>query len=412
MEEKRLLEYARLIVKKGLNLDKGQGVILSAGLDQADFVRMVVKECYLAGASRVVVNWLDMALDKLAQVFQSEDDLAALMPWESARWQWMTENFPARLWLDSDDPDGMSGVDQEKYARTLGARLKLIKPFRDKIENKHQWCIAAVPGVEWAKKVFPELPENEAVEQLWEAILLASRANGDAIGNWNQHNKNIHALSEKLNSLNLKELHYKSSNGTDFRVGLMADGIFAGGSEKDLSNREFNPNIPSEEIFTTPEKGKAEGWVVSTKPLSYQGTLIEDFAIRFENGRAVEVRAAKGLATLEKMIAMDEGAPYLGECALIAEDSPINKSGILFYNTLFDEHASCHLAFGRGFDICLKDFDKYTQEEIHAKGVNESTIHVDFMIGAPDMSIIGTAADGREIEIFRNGNWSSYFLSK
>ena len=405
MENSRLIEYARLIVKKGLNLDKGQSVVLTANLEQLDFVRTVIKECYLAGAGRVVVNWLDMEIDKMAQDFQTEESLSALMPWETARWQWMTENFPARLWLDSDDPDGMDGLDQEKYARTLGARLKQIKVFRDKIENKHQWCIAAVPGVKWAKKVFPELSENDAVEKLWEAILQCSRANGDAVANWHGHNERVHKLSQKLNELHLKALKYKSANGTDFCVGLMDDGIFAGGSERDLNGREFNPNIPSEEIFTSPKRGEAEGWVVSTKPLSYQGTLIENFAVRFENGKAVEVKAEKGLTALEKMIAMDEGAPYLGECALIAEDSPINNCGILFYNTLFDENASCHLAFGRGFDICLKDFEKYTREEIHAKGVNESTIHVDFMIGAADMSITGIDDSGREIPIFRNGNW-------
>lgn len=405
MENSRLAEYARLIVKKGLNLDKGQDVVLSAALEQLDFVRTVIKECYLAGAGKVVVNWMDMEIDKMAQDFQSEENLSCLMPWETARWQWMTEKFPARLWLDSDDPDGMDGVDQDKYARTLSSRLKLIKTYRDKIENKHQWCIAAVPGVKWAKKVFPEFSEDDAVEKLWEAILECSRANGDAVANWNEHNERVHKLSQKLNELNLTALEYKSANGTDFRVGLIEDGIFAGGSERDLSGREFNPNIPSEEIFTSPKRGEAEGWVVSTKPLSYQGTLIDNFSIRFEKGKAVKVKAEKGLTALQKMIEMDEGAPYLGECALIAEDSPINNCGILFYNTLFDENASCHLALGRGFDICLKDFDKYTQEEIHAKGINESTIHVDFMIGAADMSIDGITKSGEKIAIFRNGNW-------
>ena len=405
MEKERLLEYARLIVRKGLNLDKGQDVVLTAGLEELDFVRMVVKECYLAGAGKVVMNWTDMEISRMAQDFQSEENLSKLAPWESARWQWMTEEFPARLWLDSDDPDGMNGVDQDKYARTLGAKLKVIKTYRDKIENKHQWCIAAVPGKAWARKVFPDLSETEAMEKLWDAIITASRADGDAIDNWNKHNARVHALSEKLNALELTALKYKSANGTDLTVGLMADGIFAGGSEKDLNGREFNPNIPSEEIFTTPQKGKAEGWAVSTKPLSYQGTLIEDFAIRFENGKAVEVRAAKGLDALEKMIAMDEGAPYLGECALIAEDSPINNCGILFYNTLFDENASCHLALGRGFDICVRDFEKYSCRELHEKGVNESSIHVDFMIGAPDLDITGIKADGNEIAVFRNGNW-------
>ena len=405
MDRERLKSYAKLIVRNGINPSPGQSVIITAGLDQPEFVRMVVKECYDAGAGEVVVNFTDMAIDKLDQLCQSEEKLSCLKPWEKARWQWMSENFPARIWLDSDDPDGMSGIDQEKHSRTFASRVKEIKPYRDAIENRHQWCIAAVPGAEWAAKVFPDVPVSEAVEKLWEAILFSARANGDALKNWQEHNTNIHNFCEKLNNYRFAGLHYKSSNGTDFTVGLMKEGIFCGAAETDLEGRVFNPNIPSEEVFTSPERGKADGLLVSTKPLSWQGTLIEDFSIRFENGRAVECHARCGQEALEKMISIDEGAAYLGECALIGKNSPINKLGILFYNTLFDENASCHVALGRGFDCCVENYSKYTKDELKALGVNDSVIHVDFMIGADDLEITGTTFDGKEITVFQNGEW-------
>ena len=406
MDKKRLQNYAELIVKSGINPSAGQAVVITAGLEQPEFTRMVVEECYKAGAGEVVVNFSDMTIDKYAQIYQTEENLSHLAPWEKARWQWISEKFPARIWLDSDDPDGMSGIDQEKYSRTFSSRVKEIKPMRDIIENRHQWCIAAVPSIAWAQKVFPDCSADEAVEKLWEAILSASRANGDAIANWEEHNKTVHARCEKLNAYKFKQLHYKSSNGTDFTVGLMKEGIFCGAAETDLSGRVFNPNIPSEEVFTTPKRGEADGVLVSTKPLSWQGTLIENFSIRFENGKAVEVRAEKGETALQKMIAVDENAPYLGECALIGKNSPINNSGILFYNTLFDENASCHVALGRGFDNCIENYDRYTKEELKNLGVNDSVIHVDFMIGSDDLEITGTTFDGKEIKVFTNGEWS------
>lgn len=406
MDKERLQSYAELIVRNGINPSPGQPVIITAGLDQPEFVRMVAAECYRAGAGEVVVNFTDMALDKLDQIYQDEERLSHLKPWEKSRWQWISENFPARIWLDSDDPDGMNGIDQDKHSRTFSSRVKEIKPYRDMIENRHQWCIAAVPGVEWAVKVFPGIPEDEAVEKLWEAILSASRANGNAIENWREHNSNIHSFCDKLNAYNFARLRYKSSNGTDFTVGLMKEGIFCGAAETDLSGRVFNPNIPSEEVFTSPRKGEAEGVLVSTKPLSWQGTLIEDFSIRFEGGRAVDCKARCGEDALRQMISIDEGAGYLGECALIGKNSPINRLGILFYNTLFDENASCHVALGRGFDCCVRDYDKYSKDELKAMGINDSVIHVDFMIGADDLEITGITADGKEIAVFRNGEWA------
>ncbi len=401
----QLEAYADLIVQKGVNPDKGQEVLVIAGLDQPEFVRMTVRKLYEKGASKVVVSWEDMPLAKLDQLHRSEESLSSLADWELAKWKWRADALPALLWLDSDDPDGMEGIDQGKRARSQAARFPLIKPFREAMENRHQWCIAGVPGLPWAKKVFPGVPEDEAVEKLWYAILKASRALGDPIANWEQHNKTVHERAAKLNSFHFAALEYKSSNGTDFRVGLMEQGIFAGGSETDLSGRVFNPNIPSEEIFTSPKKGEAEGVVVSTKPLSWQGSLIENFSIRFEGGKAVEVRAEKGQEALEKMIAMDETAPYLGECALIDHHSPISDMGILFYNTLYDENASCHLALGRGFDICVADYEKYSREELKNMGVNDSMIHVDFMIGCADLDIDGITPSGEKIPVFRKGSW-------
>lgn len=405
MDQRLLNNYAKLIVNQGLNIDRGQEVIITAGLDQPEFLRMVVKYCYEAGAGRVVVNFTDMALAKLDQLWQSQENLSELLPWEQAKWQWMTEKLPARLWLDSDDPDGMNGINQDKHAAALSVKLKAVKPYRDKIENRHQWCIAAVPGKEWAQKLFPALSVNEAEEKLWMAIISASRAIGDPEENWKKHNEAIHRRTAELNCMKLAGLHYHSDSGTDCYIGLMSDGIFAGGSETDLSGRVFNPNIPSEEVFTSPKRGVAEGVLRATKPLSWQGNIIDDFSIRFKEGRAVEVHAKKGEDALKKLLAIDEGASYLGECALIGEDSPINQTGILFYNTLFDENACCHVALGRGFDCCLADYQNYSKEEIISRGINDSTVHVDFMIGSADLDVDGIDFNGKTIPVLRRGLW-------
>lgn len=405
MDQARLETYAELIVKAGLNLDKGQELVIAAGLDQPDFVRLVVEKAYRAGAAKVSVEWKDMVLAKFDQLYQTEQKLGTVEAWELAKMQWRVDTLPAFLWLDSDDPDGMAGIDQAKRAHAQMTRFPKIKPYRDAMENKYQWCIAGVPGIPWARKVFPGLADGDAEEKLWEAILAAARANGNALANWEEHNRVIHARSEKLNSFHFSALEYHAGNGTDFRVGLMPEGVFAGGCEKDLSGRVFNPNIPSEEIFTSPLRGAAEGLLAATKPLSWQGSLIENFSIRFEHGKAVEVQAEKGRDALEKMIAMDEGAAYLGECALIANDSPINNTGILFYNTLYDENACCHIALGRGFDNCVKNYERFSPAELRTMGVNDSMIHVDFMIGCPDLDITGIAPDGKRVPVFRAGEW-------
>jgi aminopeptidase len=381
--------------------------VIQAELDQPDFVAILVDECYKAGARRVDVEWFHQPLDKLHVRHRTLKTMSEIPEWERMKFEHRADTLPCRIYLESSDPDGLAGMNQEKHSKALQARYKIIKPIRDRMENKYQWCIAAVPGAKWAKKIFPDLPRGKAIEALWEAILSASRVDDDPSAAWDRHNENFKSRCDYLNGLGIETLHYTSSNGTDLTVGMIPQGIFCGGGENTLgTNVYFNPNIPTEEIFTSPMRGKADGIVYATKPLSYRGELIEDFSVRFENGRAVEVKAKKGEELLKKMISMDEGASYLGECALVPFDSPISNSGILFYNTLFDENAACHLALGRGFTGCLRDYEKYTLEEAQAMGINDSQIHEDFMIGSEDLSIVAHCANGRDVQIFKDGNWA------
>ncbi len=407
MRKSQLKKYAKLIVKVGLNVKKGQSVFIAAGLDQPEFVTMVVEECYKAGASEVYMEWSHQPIEKLSSNYRSLESLSEMKPWNLAKWEYKAEKYACRLFLESEDPDGMNGVDQEKMSAARRAIYPIVKPFREKMENRHQWCIAAVPGKAWAKKVFPHLSESKAVEAMWKAILYTSRADGNnPVQAWKEHNADLAARSQYLNDLGLASLEYESSNGTKLTVGLMDGSVFCGGQEKLLNGRKFNPNVPTEEVFSTPKAGSAEGIVYSSKPLSYMGELIDNFSLRFENGRVVEVKAEQGEELLRKMVSMDEGAAMLGEVALIPYDSPISQSGILFYNTLFDENASCHLALGHGFNECLKGFEKMTNEQRKAAGINDSMIHVDFMIGTQDMNITGVTKDGKRVAIFRNGTWA------
>ena len=407
MKKTILRKYAKLIARVGVKIRKGQDVVIQAELDQPEFVEMLTDECYKAGARKVTVEWSHQPLQKYHVRHRSLKTLSTLDDWEVAKLEHYADTLPCRIYLISEDPDGLCGINQEKNAKALQARDQVIKPIRDKMETKYQWCIAAVPGVKWAKKVFPGERASRAVELLWEAILKTSRVDEDPEEAWRKHNEDLARRCEYLNSLGIESLEYKSSNGTDLKVGMIPDALFCGGGEYALgSGNYFNPNIPSEEVFTTPKRGEAEGIVYSTKPLSYRGELIEDFSIRFEGGRAVEVKAKRGEELLKQMISMDEGAAYLGECALVPYDSPIRNSGILFYNTLFDENAACHLALGMGFSNCLKDYEKYTLDECREKGINDSQIHEDFMIGSEDLSITAHTRDGRDVPIFRDGNWA------
>ncbi len=406
MDKKRLQQYAALIAKVGGNVQKDQEVFLYADLDQPEFVAMVTEECYQLGAKRVFVEWNYQPLTRLHVTYCDEQTLSRVEPFEEVKWQQQVKVLPVKIYLLSEDPDGLDGIDQEKYSKASQCRSKVFKPYRDQMENKYQWCIAAVPGVLWAKKMFPEFSDAVAVEKLWETILQVSRVDDDSIAAWEKHNQDLQKRCDYLNGLGLKELHYAASNGTDLTVGLMEQAMFLGGGETALNGNYFNPNIPTEEIFTTPKRGEAQGIVYSSKPLSYRGQVIDDFFIRFEQGKAVEVGAKTGEDLLKELIGMDEGAAYLGECALVPYNSPIRNSELLFYNTLFDENAACHLALGMGFANCIRDFENLSLEECRALGVNDSIVHEDFMIGTQDLNIDGIDKNGTVIPIFRDGNWA------
>lgn len=406
MQKTRLKQYARLIARMGCNVQKGQDVFLEAELDQPEFVAMVTDELYKAGARKVVVNFTYQPLTKLHVRHRSVKTLSTVDSYEEARLQYMAEHFPCRLYLVSEDPDGLKGVNLSKMAKGRQGQYPIVKPYRDKIEGKHQWCIAAVPGAAWAKKMFPHLSKHQAMEKLWEAILATSRVDEDPIAAWENHNRDLKARCDYLNGLGIESLHYTASNGTDLTVGMIPQARFSGGSETLANGVSFNPNIPTEECFISPKRGVAEGIVYATKPLCYQGQLIENFYLRFEGGKAVEAKAEVNDALLQEMLNMDEGARYLGECALVPFNSPINETGLLFYNTLFDENACCHLAMGMGYIDTIQGYHDKTLEECRALGINDSMIHEDFMIGTADLSITAHCRDGRDVNLFENGTWA------
>ena len=406
MKKTVLRKYAHLIAACGVNVQAGQEVFIMAGLDQPEFVQMVVEACYKLGASRVVVDWDYQPLQKVQYKYESLETLGGLTGYQKARWEHYLEKIPCRIYLESDDPDGLKGIDQEKMLKAQQMRYPLIKGYRDELENKYQWCIAAVPGEAWAKKLFPDLTKHQAVEKLWEAILSTSRVTEDPVAAWNEHNADLRDRCAYLNSLGVEKLHYTASNGTDFTVGMIPEAEFKGGGDTSLQGIFFNPNIPTEECFISPMKGVAEGKVVASMPLSREGQLIDKFWIRFHEGKAVEWHAELNEQLLTNIITADEGSAYLGECALVPFDSPIQKSGLLFYNTLFDENAACHLALGFGFPDTIKGFETKSLEECRALGVNDSMVHVDFMIGTADLNIDAITRDGRTVAVFRNGNWA------
>lgn len=407
MKKSVLKKYAELIVKVGANVQKGQDVQIYVNVDQEELANYVVQYCYKQGANYVTVNWISDKVSNTQYKKASVKALSTIPEWRIEKEKYINKTLPIAIFIESSSPDAMKGVNQAKLAKVNKAVYPVLKPFRDERENKYQWVVVGAASKEWAKKVFPELSPKKAVEKLWEKILETARCTDDPIKAWEEHNADLEKRSKYLSSLDIDYLHYESKNGTNFKVWLMPDVHWTAGGERTQGTRRyFNPNLPTEECFTSPWKGKAEGKVVSTKPLSYNGELIEDFEITFKGGKAVEVKAKKGQELLEHMIAQDEGACMLGEVALVPYDSPINNTGILFYNTLFDENAACHLALGHAFTHLRNNYEKYSYQELVDYGFNDSSIHVDFMIGSKDLNITGYTRDGKKVAIFRDGNWA------
>ena len=402
-----LKKYARLAVETGAAVQKGQSVVVYASVQQSEFALLVVEQAYKAGAERVSVEWLSQPLTKLHYRHRSVKSLSEVSPWFEEREKEYCRELPAVIHILSDDPDGLKSVNKDKMQKVRQNRYKVLKKYRDERENKYQWSIIAIPSKEWARKVFPGERTSTAVNKLWQAILQSVRVteDNDPVEDWSKHNRSFDEKCSFLNGKRFDYLHFSSGNGTDFKCSLIPQGRWLGGGEKTLSGVYFNPNMPTEEVFTSPMKGQCEGRLVSTKPLSYQGQLIENFYIDFREGRAVSWDAEKGKDTLEKIITADENSSMLGELALVPHDSPISNSGILFYNTLFDENASCHVALGSGYTNTLEGYEKMTKEECHALGINDSMVHVDFMIGATDLSVTGYK-NGKAMQIFADGNWA------
>ena len=401
-------KLAKLAVRKGVNVQKDQPVVISACVRDAAFVRLLVKEAYEAGARYVEVNWNDVELTRLDYTYQSLETLQDVPQWLYDRRRTDNEAGACYLTVRSDAPGALDGLDPEKIHAASVAVSRKMRPLRNyTMNNEGQWCVLGLPSIEWAMKIFPDLPAQEAYDKLEEAIFAVSRvtADGDPIAAWDEHDSNLMNYGRKLTERQFTALHFTSGLGTDITVGLVKDHIWVGGGCFTPQGVYFDPNIPTEECFCMPEKTGTNGIVYASKPLSYQGRVIENFWLRFENGKVTDFGAEKEADTLRKLVEFDEGSCYLGEVALVPYDSPVSRSGILFFNTLYDENAACHLALGACYPENLQGGTEMNEEELAAHGANNSMTHCDFMFGTSDMDIDGILPDGTRVPVFRKGNY-------
>jgi aminopeptidase len=400
-------KLADVAVKVGLNLQEGQDLVITAPVEALPLVRRITAAAYRAGAG-VVTPILSDAGITLARFENAQDasfDKAA--DWLYAGMAEAFKGSAARLAIVGEDPMLLAEQDPEKVSRAGKANSIAYKPALEKIANFDiNWTIVSYPTVAWASRVFPDLPEAEAVEKLANALFSSSRVlDADPVANWTDHNANLRKRTAWLNEQRFDALHF-SGPGTDLTVGLAEDHEWHGGASTATNGITCNPNIPTEEVFTTPHSARVDGVVRSTKPLSHQGSLIDDIEVRFEAGKIVEAKASKGEAVLQKLLDSDEGARRLGEVALVPHSSPISQSGVLFYNTLYDENAACHIALGQCYSKCFLNGGDLSSEEIAARGGNSSMIHVDWMIGSAEMDIDGILHDGTRVPVFRKGEWA------
>lgn len=404
----RIKAYARLLIEVGLNIQKGQPLVISSPVDCAPFARLCASAAYKAGCKEVFMNWTDDYMTR-EKYLHGDDSIFDMFPsWTAEFYNTVSAMGAGWLGISASDPEALSGVDPDRIRRASIASGNAIKPFRKRqMTNFFPWCVASVPTAAWAKKVYPNLEEKDAVTKLWLAILDAVRVyeNDDPVKQWHTHTANLQKRVDMLNHYNFKYLKYKNSLGTDLTVELPENHIWEGGSEQTESGIDFCANMPTEEVFTAPKRDGVNGIVYASKPLVVNGNIAEGFSFQLKDGKITEITAKKGKELLEKAIAVDEGSAYLGEVALVPYDSPISNSNTLFYNTLFDENASCHLAFGEAYP-CIKDGAKMTPEELKKAGLNTSFSHEDFMVGTSDLEITGVTHDGKEIPVFQNGNFA------
>lgn len=404
----KLDKYARLCVEVGINIQKNQPLVINAPVEGAEFVRLVAKHAYELGAKQVHVNWNDEVLTRLRYENAPMEVFENFPKWYADGLEEFAEDGAGFLSIYSQDPELLKGIDPKKIAAYNKSSSMALKEFRKYTMNDiNAWCVVSIPTKGWAKRVFPELSDEEAMEKLWDAIFKATRMDlDDPVKAWQKHLDNLAKKVEYLNEMKFKKLYYKSSNGTDLEVELPEGHIWAGGGGKNSKGVYFVANMPTEEVFTMPLKTGVNGVVYSTKPLHYGGNLINDFKLTFKDGRVVDFEAKEGYEVLKDLLGLDEGAKYLGEVALVPYDSPISKSNIIFLNTLFDENASCHFALGKAYPTNIEGGENMTDEELEKAGVNDSLTHVDFMVGSEDLSIVGETHDGERVQIFENGNWA------
>ncbi len=406
--EQKLAQYASIVVKIGLNLQKDQELVINAPLETADFARMVSKEAFEAGAKDVYINWSDEQSTKLRYTYASAQTLSEVAPALVDMRMYYQARGAAFLSIHAEDPTLMADIDKKKLGAAARARGIAFKPFSEKLDSgENVWCVVSVPTKAWAKQVFQGLEEEAAMDALWEAIFATTRiGEGDPVEKWQAHMENLRTKAEILNEKQFVKLHYTNSIGTDLWIGMPKDHLWGGALEKCNNGTIFVPNMPTEEVFSAPNCDEVNGVVKSAMPLVYHGSKIDKFALTFENGRVVDFSAEEGYDTLASIFESDERARYLGEVALVPYHSPISQSGILFYNTLFDENASCHLAFGEAYPTCIKGGASMSSEELSANHLNVALLHIDFMIGTSDLNIVGVDKNGEEFVIFANGDWA------
>ena len=403
-----LNRYANLLVADGAAIQSGQELVVSAPVEAVEFTRMVVRAAYAHGASHVTVIWSDDAVARMEYENCPLEHFEKTPSWKVEQLNSLAEAGAAFLFLDGEDPEALAGIDPAKPACASRARNRDCHVFRHGMDfGINAWSIGGVATKKWAKMVFPEYSVDEAVYRLWLAILDVARATGiDPHSTWETHNATFEKNKRLLNEGNFDHLHYRSSNGTDFTVGMNKGHIWDGGSARTAGGVTFFPNIPTEEVFTSPDRTRADGVVHSVLPLVHAGRIVDDFWFRFEDGAVVAYGAREGRDVLEQILGIDENACRLGEVALVSKNTPIRQSGLLFYSTLYDENASCHLALGTGFPECLENGFDMSVDELLAHGVNHSHTHVDFMIGADDLEVTGVREDDTEVPIFVGGQWA------
>ncbi len=410
--EELLNKYAELVVRTGVNIQQGQLLVLNAPIECSDFARRVAEAAFKTGARDVKINWTDEKFARIRLIEAASEVFDEFPKWRKDMFMDFKEKGAAVVSIHASDPTIFQGVNPDKLMRSQKAAGMALLEYRQALmNNEMRWCVVSIPTESWAKKVFAEAADGKtAVDKLWQAIFATVRISegNEPVAEWQKHIDFLQKACQFMNSQKFTELRYKNSLGTDLTVGLPEGHIWAGGAEVAGDGVSFVANMPTEEIYTLPDRNRVDGVVYASKPLNYNGNLIEGIRLELKQGKVVKATATAGQEVLEQLLAVDDGAMHLGEAALVPFDSPISNSGILFYNTLFDENAACHLALGKAYPTCLEGGEKMDSVELAKHGVNDSLIHEDFMIGTADLEIVGIKADGTQVQVFSKGNFVEF----